>query len=149
MRESRLTARAVVLLGALFAVLLGAGVASADGPVALRSRLGDVCLDAPGAGWLTPMVINPCNGAPSQRWNLTGDGRLESVAFPGQCLNVDDSAARLAACWNSRRWTVQPNGQITAVLGGCLSVLGGPGPGTWVATRICNGGPEQGWDTVP
>jgi Ricin-type beta-trefoil lectin domain len=153
MHESRLAGgarRAVGLLGAVFGVaVLTAGGASADGPVQLRSRLGDVCLDAPSASWFTPVVINPCNGADSQRWNLTGDARLESAAFPGQCLTVDSSMARLLACWNSQRWTIQPNGQVTAVLGGCLTVLGGPGPGTWVSTRFCNGAPEQGWDIVP
>lgn len=140
----------LVVFGAAFGVaVLSAGGASADGPVQLRSRLGDVCLDAPSASWFTPVVINPCTGADSQRWNLTGDLRLESAAFPGQCLSVDSATTHLSACWNSQRWTIQPNGQITAVLGGCLTVLGGPGPGTWVSTRICNGTPEQGWDTVP
>ncbi|CAJ1499847.1 RICIN domain-containing protein [[Mycobacterium] holstebronense] len=129
--------------------MLSAGGASADGPVHLRSRLGDVCLDAPGVGIYSPVVINPCNGTDSQRWNLNGDGRIESTAFPGQCLSVEDSAtAHVLACWNSRRWAIDPNGQITVILGGCLSVLGGPDPGTWVSTRICNGAPEQGWDSA-
>ncbi|OBJ09819.1 hypothetical protein A5659_19785 [Mycobacterium sp. 1165196.3] len=143
--------RALVLLGTVFGLaMLGAGGASADGPVQLRSRLGDACVDGPGSGWLAPVVVNPCNGADSQRWTLSGIGRLESAAFPGQCLNSDGTgAAHLVACWDSQRWNVQPNGQITAVLGGCLAVLGGPDPGTWVSTRWCNGDPGQGWDIVP
>jgi hypothetical protein len=153
MHASQLTGparRALLLVGALCGVAaLSAGGAHADGPLQVRSRIGDACLDAPAANWLTPAVINPCNGTDFQRWNLTGDGRLESAAFPGQCLGVDSSRTRLMPCWNSQRWTVQDNGQITAILGGCLTVLGGPGPGTWVATRICNGSPEQGWDLVP
>ncbi|MGB3333916.1 MAG: RICIN domain-containing protein [Mycobacterium sp.] len=142
--------QALVLFGAVFGIaVLSNGEASADGPIQLRSRLGDVCLDAPGMGIFSPVVINPCNGTDSQRWNLTDDGRLESAAFPGQCLTVEGSAAaHVLACWNSRRWTIEPNGQITAVLGGCLAVLGGPDPGTWVSTRICNGAPEQGWDAA-
>jgi ricin-type beta-trefoil lectin protein len=140
----------LVAFGAALGVaVLGAGGASADGPVQLRSRLGDVCLDVPSANVLTPAVINPCNRADSQRWILTGDLRIESAAFPGQCLSVDTSATHLSTCWNSQRWIIQPNGQITAILGGCLTVLGGPGPGTSVSTRICNGAPEQGWDSVP
>jgi Ricin-type beta-trefoil lectin domain len=155
MHESHWTGRArraVVLAGAVFgAAMLSAGAASADGPVQLRSRLGDACLDAPNDSWFTPVVVNPCNGADTQRWNLNGDGRIESVAFPGRCLNVPESSLslRLLACWTSQRWTIQPDGRITALLGGCLTVLGGPGPGTWVGPRICNGSPEQGWDSVP
>lgn len=44
--------RVLVVVGAVFDVaVLNAGAASADGPVQLKSRLGDVCLDAPvGAG---------------------------------------------------------------------------------------------------
>jgi Ricin-type beta-trefoil lectin domain len=142
--------KTLVRFGAVFGVaVLSAAGAHADGPVQLRSRLGDACLDAPSASWFAPVVVNPCNGTDFQRWSITGDGRLESAAFPGQCLSVDSSRARLLACGNSRRWTIEPNGQITAVLGGCLTVLGGPDPGTWVSTRICNGAPEQGWDSVP
>lgn len=55
MDESRLLGgvrRALVMVVAVFGVaVLSAGAASADGPVQLKSRLGDVCLDAPvGAG---------------------------------------------------------------------------------------------------
>lgn len=40
--------RVLVVVGAVFDVaVLNAGAASADGPVQLKSRLGDVCLDAP------------------------------------------------------------------------------------------------------
>jgi hypothetical protein len=51
--------------------------------------------------------------------------------------------------WNSRHWSLAPDGHITAALGGCLTVLGGPDPGTAVGSRTCGGGPEQGWDSVP
>ncbi|HTQ22367.1 RICIN domain-containing protein [Mycobacterium sp.] len=136
---------------ALGVTVLGAGEASADGPVQLRTRLGDVCLDAPSDSWLTPVVINPCNGANNQRWNVTGDGRLENAAFPGKCITPqeDNWTVRLVACWNSQRWTIQPDGRITAYMGPCLTVRGGPAPGTLVSTRFCNGSPEQGWDSVP
>src|ERR1700744_2182666 len=76
--------RALVVVSTVFA-MLSAGVASADGPVHIRSRLGDTCLDAP--SWIgdVPVVINPCNDSDFQRWNLNG-GQLENVAFPGKCL---------------------------------------------------------------
>jgi Ricin-type beta-trefoil lectin domain len=144
--------QALVLFGAVFvAAVLNAGAAAADGPTELRSRIGDACLDAPSAGWLTPVVVNPCNGGDTQRWNVTPDGRLESAAFPGQCLNVpeDGWAVRLAACWDSRRWTIDPNGHVKAVLGGCLALPSGTGPGALVSVRFCRGAPEQGWDSVP
>ncbi|WP_082978751.1 RICIN domain-containing protein [Mycobacterium sp. 1081908.1] len=154
MHESRLmrgARQAAVMLGAVFGVaLLSASGARADGPVQLRSRLGDACLDAPNPGWYTPMVVNPCNGADFQRWNLNPDGRLESAAFPGRCLDVDLGGwkADLRTCWDSVNWTIQPDGQIRTVFG-CLTVLGGTDPGTWVNTRGCDGTPGQAWDTVP
>lgn len=78
--------RDLVVVGAVFGVvMLSVGAASADGPVQLSSRLGDVCLDAPSGSWLTAVVINPCNGTDFQRWNLNGR-QLESVAFSGECL---------------------------------------------------------------
>jgi hypothetical protein len=147
--------RALVAVGAVFGIaVLSAGVASADGPVQLRSRLGDVCLDAPSGSWLTPVVINPCNMTDFQRWNLTAARQLESVAFPGECLIMPGEGwwVHLQPCidWFSQHWSIQPNGQVTNDFGGCLTVLGGPGPGTWVSTRFCNGdAPDQGWDSVP
>jgi hypothetical protein len=40
--------RALVAIGTAFGVaMLSAGAASADGPVQIRSRLGDFCLDTP------------------------------------------------------------------------------------------------------
>ncbi|KLO26855.1 RICIN domain-containing protein [Mycobacterium haemophilum] len=158
MRESRLRGgvrRALVIVGVALAVaVLNTGVASADGAVQLKSRLGDVCLDAPTGSWLSPVVINPCNGTDFQRWKLTADRQLESVAFPGECLNVHGESwwAHLQSCidWISQQWTIQPNGQVTSDFGGCLAVLGGPAPGTWVSTRSCNpGAPDQEWDSVP
>ena len=60
---------------------------------------------------------------------------------------------RLEACvnWFTQQWTIQPDDQVTtAPVGACLTVLGGPGPGTWVSTRFCNGdAPDQAWDSVP
>ena len=156
MRESRLrgvVCRALVVVGAVFVVALPcAGVASADGPVQLRSRLGNFCLDAPSGSWVTQVVINPCNGTDFQRWNLTTAGQLESVAFPGECLNQPASWwVHLQPCidWFSQRWIIQPNGQVKGELSGCLTVIGGPAPGTWVSTRFCDGAPDQGWDSVP
>jgi fructose-1,6-bisphosphatase len=58
-------------------------VASADGPVQLRSRLGNFCLDRPDANMFSATVINPCDESQSQRWNLTAAKQIESVAFPG------------------------------------------------------------------
>lgn len=51
MHELRLmggVGRAIVVVSTVFGVAaLSAGAASADGPVQIRSRLGDFCLDAP------------------------------------------------------------------------------------------------------
>jgi hypothetical protein len=155
MRQTRLMGgvrQALVVVGAVFVgAMPSAGEATADGPVELRSRLGDVCLDAPSANWPTSVVINPCNGTDFQRWNVTADQKLESAAFPGKCLSLpkDSWTSRLQPCWMSQHWTIQPNGQITTNLGPCLTVLGGPAPGTSVSTRFCNGAPEQGWDSTP
>lgn len=140
---------AAAFCAALVVEMLSVGTAHADTAVEVKSRLGDYCMDAPSANWLSPIVINSCNGTDYQRWTLTDFGRLESAAFPGQCLNVQNLSSSLTFCGNAQRWAVQDNGQITAILGGCLTVLGDPGPGTWVATRICNGSPGQGWDVIP
>lgn len=141
---------ALAIVGTVLGVaVLGAGAAVADGPVQLRSRLGDVCLDAPSTSIYTAVVINPCNGSDFQRWNLNG-GRLESVAFPGECLTIPDGFfSHLVPCiaTYAQNWGLQPNGQVT-VGWYCLTVLGGPAPGTWVSTRWCNGDPNQGWDSV-
>jgi hypothetical protein len=55
MRQTRLISgvrQVVVVVGAVFAgAMPSAGEATADAPVAFRSRLGDVCLDAPNGGW--------------------------------------------------------------------------------------------------
>ncbi|WP_204079590.1 RICIN domain-containing protein [Mycobacterium riyadhense] len=154
-RSMRGVRRVLILVGVLLGVAaLSAGVASADGPVQLKSRLGDYCLDAPSGSWFTAIVINLCNGTDFQRWNLTADRQLESVAFPGECLNVPGESwwAHLQPCvdWISQHWTVQPNGQVASELGGCLAVLGGPDPGTWVSTRWCNpDAPDRQWDSAP
>ena len=152
-RMARGARQALVVVGVGCALAtLTVGEATADGPIVLKSQLGDLCLDAPSDAWPTQVVVNPCNGSDFQRWNVTGDQKLESVAFPGKCLTMPSSDAmvsRLQACWNSQHWIVQPDGRITATFGPCLTVLGGPGPGTSVAARICTGGPEQGWDSSP
>jgi hypothetical protein len=145
--------RAVVVVSTVLGVAtLSAGAAGADGPLQLRSRFGDVCLDAPSGGWYAPVVINPCNGTDFQRWNLNGR-QLESVAFPGSCLAIpgDSWYSHLGPCFNSyaQQWNIQPNGQVTTDTGACLTVLGGPGPGTRVSARWCNGDLGQGWDAVP
>ncbi|WP_373198739.1 RICIN domain-containing protein [Mycobacterium marinum] len=136
-------------------VTLGAGQANANGPIQLRSRLGDVCLDTPGAPLLAPIVINPCNGTNFQRWNLIDNQQIESAAYPGNCLSTPNTdqlfSTILAPCMNlySQHWSIQPNGLLKYTLGACLAVEGGPGPGTWVAIRWCNDqAPDQLWDSV-
>src|ERR1700744_499349 len=116
--------RALVVVSTGFA-MLSAGVASGDGPIHVRSRLGDACLAPP--SWIgdVPVVINPCNDSDFQRWNLNGQ-QLESVAFPGKCLKADDSlVSYLGPCFNSlvQQWNIQPNGQVTTYNGRCLTVL--------------------------
>ncbi|SON63148.1 hypothetical protein MSIMFI_04678 [Mycobacterium simulans] len=157
MHESRLmhsVRRILVVVGVVLGVaVLSAGVANADGPVQLKSRLGDVCLEAPSAGWFTALVINPCNGSDFQRWNLNPDQEIESAARPGDCVNIGNMLyAFVQPCVNgiSQHWTVQPDGLVSNLGSNCLTVLGGPDPGTWVSTRLCApGAPDQEWDTVP
>jgi Ricin-type beta-trefoil lectin domain len=160
MHESRLMGgarRALVVAGAGFGVaLLSAGVASAADPVQLRSRLGNWCLDGPN-GKDTPTILNPCNGSKSQLWVFDPDGRIESVAFPRQCLDIsgpaDATPVMLSPCRGDRnngRWTVQPNGQVTSALGPCLNVDGGvANPATPVIAYHCipDVSDEQ-WDSV-
>jgi hypothetical protein len=147
--------RALVVVGAMFGVVaLSAGVASADGPVQLRSRLGNFCLDRPDGNMYAATLINPCDGSQSQRWNLNGAGHIESAAFPGMCLNMPGeqwwAAVRPCMDWFTEQWNIQPNGEVTTVTNGCLTVLGGANPGTWVSTRFCNAdAPDQQWDVVP
>jgi hypothetical protein len=158
MDESRLVSgvrRGLVVVGAVLAVaVLSAGAASADGPVQLRSRLGDSCLDAPNGAIFTPMVINPCNGSDTQRWNLNAAGQLESVAFPGACLTIPGQSwwVHVQPCGDfyTEHWSIQPNGQGTTNFGACLTVLGGADPGTQVSTRACvPDAPDQAWDSAP
>ncbi len=99
---------------------------------------------------MTMVVVNPCNGTDFQRWNFTPGQQLESVAFPGNCLAMpgdDRATVHLGPCFQG--WTAQPDGHITGGFGYCLTVLGGPNPGTWVSTRFCGAGVDQGWDLVP
>src|SRR4051812_35413335 len=99
--------RAAVVVGTVVSTVFGvavlsAGGASADGPVQLKSRLGDFCLDAPSGSWFTALVINPCNGTDFQRWNATDDGQFESAAFPGECLTMPGESwwSHLQPCVN-------------------------------------------------
>jgi Ricin-type beta-trefoil lectin domain len=145
--------RAVVVVSTVLGIaMLNAGAAGADGPVQLKSRLGDVCLDGPNPNWRGGVLINPCNGTDFQRWNLNGQ-QFESVAFPGKCLTApgDSWVSYLGPCFNSlaQHWDIQPNGQVTTFTNSCLAVLGGPAPGTWVSARWCDGDLGQGWDSVP
>ncbi len=156
MHELRLmggVGRALVAVSTVLGVaMLSAGAAGADGPVQLRSRLGDVCRDAPSGSWYAAVVINPCNGSDFQRWNLNGQ-QLENVAFPGKCLTEPDksSVLHLEMCRGAmvQRWNFQPDGQVKNDVGNCLTAFGGPAPGTRVSGRWCNGDPGQGWDSAP
>jgi hypothetical protein len=159
MHESRLMGdvrRALVVVGALLGVaLLSAGVAGAAGPVQLRSRLGNWCLDGP-SGSNTAMVVNPCNGSQSQLWNFNSAGQIESVAFPGNCANIsgpaDNTPVNLLPCQtnaNNARWNPQANGQLTSALGPCLNINGGvANPGTPVIAYHCIADvADEQWDS--
>ncbi|MHA7649115.1 RICIN domain-containing protein [Mycobacterium sp. ML4] len=135
--------------------MLGAAVATADGPVQLKNRLADLCLDGPSGEFNAPTVINPCTESDSQRWNLNSDGAVESVAFPGNCLAlgvVNQWLITLVPCtgWISQRWSLRPNGQIANAIGPCLSAgFGEPSPGTLVNRLNCAlDGPGQEWDVI-
>jgi len=161
MRESRATGgvrRALLVAGAgLGVALLSAGVAGAAGPVQLKSRMGNWCLDGPN-GNNTPALINPCNGSKSQLWVFNAAGQIESVAFPGQCASIsspaDTTPVMLSSCQinpNNARWNTQPNGQLTSALGPCLNINGGaanPGVPVIAYHRIADVTDEQ-WDSVP
>ncbi|MCV7196704.1 RICIN domain-containing protein [Mycobacterium angelicum] len=146
--------QAVVVVSTSFGITaFSAAAAHADEPVQLKSGLGDFCLDGPSGDWYTPVVINPCNGADSQRWNSTGDEQ-ESVAFPGECLTrpYEHRDVFLQPCsnWPSQHFSYQPNGQISSGFGGCLAVNGPPAPGASLYIGFCiPDAPYQHWDSVP
>ncbi|OMC52809.1 hypothetical protein A5747_21760 [Mycobacterium sp. IS-836] len=161
MNESQLVAgarRSVVVVGAVFGVaLLSAGLASAAGPVQLRSRMGNWCLDGAN-GSSAATVINACNGSKSQLWNFSPAGQIESAAFPGSCVGIGNAAdttpVTLSACQgnsDNQRWNSQPNGQVTSALGPCLNINGGvANPGTRVIAYHCIPDvTDEQWDSVP
>ena len=149
--------RAVVVVGAVFAVaLLTAGVANAADSAQLKSRLGNWCLDGPG-GSKSATVVNPCNASNSQLWVFNAAGQIESVAFPGNCMSIDNAAdgtpVILSPCQsnaNNQRWNPQTNGQIISALGPCLNVFGGVAqPGTAVIGYHCTADvTDEQWDSV-
>ncbi|MEB3981466.1 RICIN domain-containing protein [Mycobacterium sp. 663a-19] len=149
--------RSLVVAGAALGVaLLGAGVASAAGPVQLKSRMGNWCLDNP-TGNNAATVINACNGSKSQLWNLNSASQIESAAFPGNCLSIasaaDTTPVILSTCQadsNNQRWNTQPNGQVTSALGPCLNINGGvANPGTAVIAYHCIPDvTDEQWDSV-
>jgi Ricin-type beta-trefoil lectin domain len=159
MRESQSSGvgRALVLVGAAFGVaLLCAGVASAADPVQLRSRLGNWCLDGPNSNGAT--MVNPCDGSKSQLWVFNPASQIESAAFPGQCLSINNAADTtpviLSTCQtsaNNARWNPQPDGRVTSALGPCLNVNGGvANPGTPVIAYHCIFDvADEEWDSVP
>jgi len=160
MNEPQLTGgarRSLVVVGAVFGVaLLSAALASAAGPVQLKSRMGNWCLDSPN-GTNGATVINACNGSKSQLWNFNSAGQIESVAFPGSCVSISNTAdttpVTLAACQgnsNNQRWNFQPNGQVTSALGPCLNINGGvANPGTSVIAYHCIPDvTDEQWDSV-
>ncbi len=150
--------RALVIIGTMFSTaLLSAGVVSAAGPVQLRSRLANVCIDAPN-GNNTATMVNPCDGSKTQRWDFDSAGRIASVAFPGSCLSISNAAdttpVMLSPCQanaNNQRWNAQPNGQITSALGPCLNINGGvANPGTSLIAYHCIADvADEQWDSVP
>ena len=140
----------------LTTALLSAGTANAAGPVQLKSRLGNWCFDAPNGADSTTMV-NPCDGSKSQLWLLDSAGRIESAAFPGQCVTIRDGAdntpVTLATCRvnaGNSRWTSQPTGQLVSEIGPCLNVFGGVAqPGTPVIAYHCIADvDDEKWDAV-
>jgi Ricin-type beta-trefoil lectin domain len=159
MRESQSggSGRALAVVGAVFGVaLLTAGGASAADPVQLRSRLGNWCLDGPNSNGAT--VVNPCDGSKSQMWVFNPAGQIESVAFPGRCVSInnptDTTPVILSTCQtsaNNMRWNPQPNGQVTSPLGPCLNINGGvANPGTPVIAYHCIPDvADEEWDSVP
>jgi hypothetical protein len=160
MHESQLKGgarRALVVAGAgLGVALLSAALASAAGPVQLKSRMGNWCLDGPN-GKNTPTILNPCDGSKSQLWMFNAAGQIESVAFPGQCASISSPAETtpviLSNCQinpNNARWNAQPNGQVTNALGPCPNINGGvANPGTPVIAYHCIPDvTDEQWDSV-
>ena len=148
---------AIVIVGAVFGVaLLSAGAASAADPVQLKSRLGNWCLDGPN-GNSTATMVNPCSGSKSQLWTFNSAGHIESVAFPGNCVSINDPAdntpVMLSSCQtnaDNQQSSLQPNGQITSALGPCLNIFGGVAePGTPVIAYHCIADvADEEWDSV-
>jgi len=146
--------RALVVAGAMVGVaLLCAPVASADGPVEVRTRLNGFCLER---GY-----IYPCNGTYAQQWVFDPDGKFHTH-YGGLCLfqglGDPQNGAELGLGRCAYRnppgatWTRQPNGQITNGLGGCLAVGrgGSTAPDTPVIVFHCTANtPGQEWDIAP
>jgi len=163
MRKSRLKGgvhRALVVAGAVLGVaLLCAPVASADGPVEVRTRLNGFCL----AVFTVSMgVIYPCNGQKYQQWVFNPAGQIETAAeyvfLRGTCLTLtgpqDGAYVDMTPCRSipNQLWTRQPNGQITNALGPCLAVGrgGSTTPKTPVIGFHCTANtPGQEWDIAP
>jgi hypothetical protein len=131
-------------------------MASAADQVQLKSRMGNWCFDAPN-GNNTATLVNPCNGSKSQLWVFKPAGQVESVAFPGQCVNISNAADNtpvvLAPCQtnaNNQHWNHQPNGQLTSALGPCLNISGGVAqPGNPVIAYHCiDNVDDEEWDSV-
>ena len=104
------------------------------------------------------MVVNPCDGSKSQLWVFNSAGQIESVAFPAQCVSINNAADTtpviLLPCQtdgNNERWNPHPNGQLTSALGPCLNVFGGvANPGTPVIAYHCIPDvADEEWDSVP
>jgi hypothetical protein len=102
-------------------------------------------------------MVNPCDGSKSQLWVFNSAGQIQSVAFPGNCVNISDAAdttpVNLLPCQtnsNNQRWNTQPNGQVTSALGPCLNISGGvANPGTPVIAYHCIADvADEQWDSV-
>jgi hypothetical protein len=146
----------LIIGAALAAALLSDGMANAAGPVQLKSRLGNWCLDAPN-GPNSAAMVNPCDGSTSQLWVFNPAGQIESAAFPANCASIrdvaDNTPLTLSACQANAnlQWNPRPDGQLINALGPCLNVFGGVAqPGAPVIAYHCIADvADEQWDSVP
>lgn len=125
---------------------------------------GGKCLAIPaGSSAPSPVELQTCSGAVSQRWTLTSDGQLSAQ---GSCLEVkgggsaSGTALQIAACEAvpHQRWSYGQIGigeagltttRFTGIGEKCMNVRSAPATDGAIEIADCNDGVEQGFWHYP
>lgn len=130
---------------------------SGDTPVSQITTLAGQCLHASGAGTArgTKLVVWPCQGGPSQRWVLRGDGSILNPAS-GRCVDVPTSNTAPVAVqlrlWDcngqaAQEFTPTPANELRGIDGLCIDHSRNVRRRVQMST--CNGGGNQVWFFAP